>query len=40
MNNDLQMYYEKTDAPANVRTMNLNEDLERFHIFLAIRQVL
>ena len=34
MNNDLQMYYEKTDAPANVRTMNLNEDLGKVsHIF-------
>lgn len=34
MNNDLDMYYEKLDAPQKVRTMNLNEDLGRVsHIF-------
>ena len=34
MNNDLDMYYPRIDAPANVRTMNLNEDLGKVtHIF-------
>jgi phospholipid-translocating ATPase/phospholipid-transporting ATPase len=27
MNNDLEMYYERTDTPAFVRTMTLNEEL-------------
>jgi phospholipid-translocating P-type ATPase (flippase) len=34
MNKDLDMYYERLDAPCAVRTMNLNEDLGRVsHIF-------
>ena len=34
MNNDLEMYYEKTDSPAMVRTMTLNEELGQIsHIF-------
>jgi len=34
MNNDLEMYYEKTDHPSAVRTMTLNEELGQIsHIF-------
>lgn len=34
MNNDLSMYYEKTDTPALVRTMTLNEELGQIsHVF-------
>ena len=34
MNYDLDMYYEKTDTPALVRTMTLNEELGQIsHIF-------
>ena len=34
MNNDLDMYYEKTDTPALVRTMTLNEELGQIsHVF-------
>lgn len=34
MNSDLEMYYEKTDTPALVRTMTLNEELGQIsHIF-------
>jgi len=34
MNGDLEMYYEKTDSPALVRTMTLNEELGQIsHIF-------
>ena len=34
INNDLSMYYEKLDIPANVRTMTLNEELGQIsHVF-------
>jgi len=34
MNNDLEMYYEKTDTPSVVRTMTLNEELGQIsHVF-------
>ncbi|RYH06679.1 hypothetical protein EON65_42580 [archaeon] len=34
MNNDLDMYYDKTDTPALVRTMTLNEELGQIsHVF-------
>lgn len=34
MNNDLEMYFDKTDSPAMVRTMTLNEELGQIsHIF-------
>ncbi len=34
MNNDLEMYYEKIDTPALVRTMTLNEELGQIsHVF-------
>ena len=34
MNTDLEMYYEKTDRPSDVRTMTLNEELGQIsHVF-------
>mmetsp|Transcript_9092 Transcript_9092/g.13680 ORF Transcript_9092/g.13680 Transcript_9092/m.13680 type:complete len:1228 (+) Transcript_9092:73-3756(+) len=34
MNNDLEMYYERTDTPSVVRTMTLNEELGQIsHVF-------
>jgi phospholipid-transporting ATPase len=37
MNNDLEMYYERTDTPAFVRTMTLNEELGMYaYIYIHI----